>query len=139
MKRLSLSLALVLVGPAGAAQDSVLVRRAQQVIVSSLDSSLPAVPFAKWLAQLGRVSPDAIRWEVNDCGEGGDGRTAPTCVEAAFDLAPSSTANVSLTVAGRDGASVKPAIAMLYARAGSAVRMFKTLPEWVAYVRRGEP
>ena len=118
------------------AQEPEFVALAQRVSVSSLDRAFPAIPFARWLAQTGAVNQAAIRWEVNDCGEGGDGRTAPTCVEAVFGLASDATAHASLLVAARDGTPVKPAIYALYALAGNAVARFSKLREWVVYVRR---
>ena len=74
-------LALSTVTPAFA-QEAELIAAAQRVRAASLDSTQPKVPFERWLAQVGRVPRSAIRWEVNDCGEGGDGRKAPTCVSA---------------------------------------------------------
>jgi hypothetical protein len=131
--------AAVLVASSAAAmnapQEAALVRLAQRVRVSSLDSTLPATDLARWLAAQTAVDRSAIRWEVNDCGEGGDGRTAPTCVEAAVDLAANTTASVSLLVAARDGARVKPAIYSLSTLTGHDVTFFKTLHEWSAFVR----
>ena len=140
MKPLPAAVALLLVASGAAAptvaQQPDLVRLAQRVPVSSLDSTFPPVAFERWLAQVGNRSKDAIRWEVNDCGEGGDGLAAPTCVEAVFDLAPDTTAHASLIVAGTDGTPGKPAIWILSAAAGTSVITFTRLPEWVAYVRR---
>ena len=129
---------LVALGAAApaAAQQPELVQRAQRVLASSLDSTLPPVPFEQWLAQLAGRSISTIRWESNDCGEGGDGLVAPTCVEALLDLAPGVTAHVSLVVAGIDGTPSKPVIWMLYASRGASITDFKELPGWVAYVRR---
>lgn len=73
---------------------------------------------------------------VNDCGEGGDGRAAPTCVEAIVALGPDSTAHASPIVAGLDGNPVTPAVWMLYRIAGPSVTDFKRLSDWVAQVRR---
>src|SRR3989475_7111452 len=82
------------------AQEAQLIAAAQRVSAASLESTQPDVPFERWLAELGRVPRSAIRWEVNDCGEGGDGREAPTCVEAILKLAADTTAHASLVVAG---------------------------------------
>src|SRR5260221_13546349 len=76
----------------------------------------------------------AIKWEVNDCGEGGDGREAPTCVEAIFGLSGDATAHASLAVTRIDGKRMKPAIWDLAAGAGYSFTGFKTLREWAAYV-----
>jgi hypothetical protein len=118
------------------AQEAALIAAAQQVSVASLDSTYPHVPFEKWLAELGRVRTSAIQWEVNDCGEGGDGRVAPTCVEASLEVAPRDTVYASLIVAGIDGVRSTPAIWMLYARvAANPFTDFRRLSDWVAYVR----
>jgi len=100
------------------AQQPDLVRLAQRVPVSTLDSTFPPISFEHWLAQVGNRSKDAIRWE------------------AVFDLAPDTTAHASLIVAGTDGTPGKPAIWILSAAAGTSVITFTRLPEWVAYVRR---
>ena len=112
-----------------------LVAVAKRVPVASLDSTLPAVPFERWLAELRSVPPSAITWEVNDCGEGGDGRQAPTCVEAILNLTADTTAHASLVVAGLDGRRSKPAIWSLSVGVGYAFTGFKTLREWAAYLR----
>jgi hypothetical protein len=116
-------------------QDSALIERARQVSVASLDSNLPVMPLEQWLATLRPLPPSALHWEVNDCGEGGDGREAPTCVEATLDLAPDTTAHASLIMAGLDGAPDRPAVWMLYAIARNSVLDFKQLREWAAFVR----
>ena len=113
-----------------------MVHLAQRVLVSSLDSGFPRLPLGEWLARLPGGSAAAIRWETNDCGEGGDGLAAPTCVEALLQLAPDTTAHLSLIVAGLDGAPGAPAIWMLYAATGSSDTSFKRLADWAAYVRR---
>ena len=117
------------------AQEAQLIAAAQRVSVASLDSTHPDVPFERWLAELARVPRSAIRWEVNDCGEGGDGREAPTCVEAIVDLAADTTAHASLVVAGIDGRRSKPAIWDLSVGAGSSFIGFKTLRQWAAFLR----
>jgi hypothetical protein len=116
-------------------QDSVWIERARQVSVVSLDSSLPVMPLEQWLATLRPLLPSTLHWEVNDCGEGGDGREAPTCVEAILDLAPDTTAHASLIMAGLDGAPGQPAVWMLYGMVRNSVVEFKQLREWAAFVR----
>jgi len=127
-------LALSTVTPAFA-QEAELIVAAQRVRAASLDSTQPKVPFETWLAQVSRVPRSAIRWEVNDCGEGGDGREAPTCVEATLKLAADTTAHASLVVAGIDGKRSKPAIWDLSVGAGSTFIGFKTLRQWAAYLQ----
>ena len=132
---LLLFVALAAAGPTVAQQPEV-VQRAQRVLVSSLDSGFPSVPLGEWLAQLPGRPANTIQWETNDCGEGGDGLQAPTCVEALLQLAPGTTAHLSLVVAGIDGTPGTPAIWMLYATTGDSITNFKALPDWVAYLRR---
>ena len=134
MNSLLAILALRSVTPA-LAQEAALIAAARRVSVASLESTQRDVPFERWLAELGRVPRSAIRWEVNDCGEGGDGREAPTCIEAILDLTADTTAHVSLVVAGIDGKRSKPAIWDLSVGAGSSFIGFKTLRQWAAYLR----
>jgi len=119
---------------AGSASGQELVAVAKRVLVASLDSTLPPVPFETWLAHLRGVPATAIIWEVNDCGEGGDGREAPTCVEAMLHLTGDTTARASLVVAGIDGTRAQPAIWDLSVGSGHAFTGFKTLREWAARV-----
>ena len=117
------------------AQDTPLIERARGVSVASLDSSFAAKPFERWLKTLRRLPPSTLQWEVNDCGEGGDGLEAPTCVEAILELAPETTAHASLIMAGLDGTPSAPAIWMLYAVTRDSIADFKHLAEWAAFVR----
>ena len=138
MKLLPASFAAVLValgagGPASAQQPE-LVQQVQRVLVASLDSGFPSLSLEQWLAQLPGRSAEAIRWEANDCGEGGDGLAAPTCVEAVLQLARDTTAHLSLIVAGIDGTRGVPAIWMLYGITGASIATFKRLRDWVAFV-----
>ncbi len=119
-----------------AAQQPNLIRRAQRVPAAALDSTLPTVAFERWLAQTSGLPTSAIRWEVNDCGEGGDGLAAPTCVEAALDLAPDTAAHVSLILADTAAHPAPPAVWLLYISADTTVTYFKHLPTWAAAVRR---
>jgi hypothetical protein len=122
---------MAVAGPV-AAQDS-LIAVAKGVSLSSLDSTLPALPLALWLSTLRPGA--AIEWEVNDCGEGGDGRRAPTCVEAMIRLGGDSTAHASLIVAGTDGKSSEPAVWDLAIELGSSFTNFKKLHDWAARIR----
>jgi hypothetical protein len=133
--RTSLALCLLAAGAVPAIAQELLAT-ARRVRLSSLDSTFAPVPFDKWLAELSGVPLSGITWEVNDCGEGGDGREAPTCVEAILPLRADTTAHASLVVAGIDGRHSTPAIWDLSVGAGSSFTGFKTLREWAAYVRR---
>jgi hypothetical protein len=120
---------------ASAQRDSTLVARAQQTPVRSLDSAFVGAPLVEWIGSLRSLRASQIHWEVNDCGEGGDGRAAPTCVEAILDLAPDTTAHISLIVADLTGKPSTPGIFMLNAVGGQSLIEFKTLAEWAAFVR----
>jgi hypothetical protein len=116
--------------------DAALIASAQRVSVRTLDSSFTATPFAEWVATLRPSVASRIRWELNDCGEGGDGRKAPFCAEAVLPLGPDTTAHASLMVASTDRVVAgPPVIAMLYVVAGKDIVHFKTLTEWAAFVR----
>lgn len=121
---------------AASAQDSALIERARRVSVASLDSSFAVMPFEQWLTTLRQLPASALQWEVNDCGEGGDGLEAPTCVEVMLRLAPDTTAHVSLLMAGLDGTPGPPGIWMLYAVTRDTIVDFKSLDDWAAFVRR---
>ena len=116
-------------------QERRLLATAKRVRAASLDSTLPAVPFEKWLADVARVPVSAIKWVVNDCGEGGVGREAPTCVEAILSLRADTTAHASLVVAAIDGTRLKPAVWDLSVGAGYSFTGFKTLGAWAAHLR----
>ena len=118
------------------AQDAALVEGARHVSVASLDPSFAPMPFEQWLTTLRQLPPSALQWEVNDCGEGGDGLEAPTCVEAILELGPDTTAHASLIMAGLDGTPGEPAIWMLYAVTQDSITDFERLSEWAAFVRR---
>ena len=123
---------LIPVAVPAAAQEH-LIAAAKRVSAASLDSTLPAISFERWLAS---VRPTAtIEWEVNDCGEGGDGRDAPTCVEAILRFKGDTTAHASLIVAGLDGKESEPAVWDLSIGVGNAFTGFKTLSNWAASTR----
>lgn len=128
--------ALLVAAAPSTAQQHDRIGRAQRTMAATLDSTLPSIRFEQWLAQTAGVPPRAIRWEVNDCGEGGDGLAAPTCVEATLDLAPDTSAHVSLILADTAGHPAAPAVWDLYVTAGMAMTYFKRLPDWAAYIRR---
>jgi hypothetical protein len=129
-------LLLILLGGAAPLSAQDFIARAKRVRVVSLDSTLPSIPFERWLKSLGAVGDSAVDWEVNDCGEGGDGNVAPTCVEAFIDLGQDTTASASLLVVGTDGKRAKrPVIWGLWSAADSSYTPFETLHEWGSYVR----
>jgi hypothetical protein len=115
-----------------AGQDLIAV--AKGVSVASLDSNLPAVPLERWLGYL--CPPAAIKWEVNDCGEGGDGLQAPTCVEAILDLGGDTTAHASISLLDVEGKRVTPGVWDLSIGAGYSFTGFKTLHQWAEQIRK---
>ena len=114
------------------AQD--LVALVKRTGVASLDSTLPAVSLDRWLSNLARAAHAGLRWETSDCGEGGDGRAAPTCVEAVISLRADTTAHLSIAAADLDGKRVTPRVWDLSIVAGERSAPIRTLHEWAAYV-----
>ena len=102
--------------------------------MASLDSNLPAVPLERWLGYL--CPPADIKWEVNDCGEGGDGRQAPTCVEAILALGGDTTAHASISLLDVEGKRVTPGVWDLSIGAGYSVTGFKTLHQRAEQIRK---
>src|SRR4051794_10770175 len=78
------------------------IERAQNVLVSTFDRSLPKVTLKFFLESESEGAK--IEWEVNDCGEQtGDpavnrGRDIPTCVEANFKLKDQRSVDVMVAV-----------------------------------------
>jgi hypothetical protein len=78
------------------------IQRVKNLLVSSLDRSLPNVSLEFFLKNEGGGAP--VKWEVNDCGEqtgnpaADEGRDFPMCVEARMDLKDGHTVTVVVTV-----------------------------------------
>ena len=119
-----------------AAQDSTIVAVARRVSMSQLDSTYADESFEAWLSTLVGGSSNTIHWEINDCGEGGDGQTGPVCAEAGVTLSSDTTLFISLLVGARDGSAQPPAVWMLFARETGQYRHFTELAEVVAYVHQ---
>ncbi len=107
----------------------------QHLPVAKLDASLPRTPLETWLAEVGGVKKDAIQWEVNDCGEGGDGREAPTCAEAILLLQGGVSAHLSLAVADIHGKAFGPSVWDMSIGSGTTFTGFRSLPAWATSVR----
>ncbi len=122
----------------GDAQVAPPIETAKRVSVSALASGYPDRPLEEWLVELTRVEPDDVSWEVNDCGEGGDGRQAPTCVEASVTRSPDTSIHVSLVVQSISAKTDQPEIWMLYATERGQVRVMQTLTDVVDYARRAD-
>ena len=61
-------------------QGSEFIDALKKTKASSLEKGLPDKVIPEWIENTFINGKKAI-WEVNDCGEGGDGRSAPVCVE----------------------------------------------------------
>lgn len=125
---------------AGQTPDSTLLRSAQDALLSTLDSTASGLTLAEWLARLGGDPVTAVRWELNDCGEGGDGRAAPTCVEGHVTLAPDTSVTVDVIVVGLDGTPAPhPELFSLTAARGADVTFVNTFREMEELVGRRSP
>lgn len=116
--------------------DSTLVARMQNFSVGQIDSTLGTGTFASWLERA--LGPNAtITWEVNDCGEGGDGRPAPTCVGAEARLQPRGRVYVMMMVGNGSGEMVgDPALWSAEIQLLGPLEEVKRLADLPATVRR---
>jgi hypothetical protein len=94
------------------ARDAKAIQAAMHANVKQIESSLPDMPFEKWLRD--RIGPQKqMVWEVNDCGEQSGnpeidkGRNFPMCVSALVDLGSEQKLDVQLVV-GTFGSGLKP-------------------------------
>jgi hypothetical protein len=104
-----------------------LIDRLKRTRVSSL-----AIPgdesFDRWVTRLlGR----SVTWEVNDCGEGGDGRIAPICVEVASETPK---LYLWILVADTKGKAAPPQLFEGSVQVGSENRDIKRLADLPALV-----
>lgn len=95
-------------------KDSEFIDAVQQSKISALEQGLPDVPILQWVIETFQHGKNAV-WEVNDCGEGGDGKQAPTCVEFKIPQQNGYYLHIS-SVVGRANAQVitKPHLWMVY-------------------------
>jgi hypothetical protein len=119
--------------PSGAGGQD-LIATVQLTSVAVLDSTMPNIPLESWLATL---VEGPVSWEANDCGEGGDGREAPTCVEAILALRGDTTAHLSVIAADLEGRQQgPPAVWNLSVGTGSTFTGYASLREWAERVKR---
>jgi hypothetical protein len=112
------------------AQEPQLAGNVQSILMSALEPDAPSITLSQWLSRLGGTPSGGLKWEVNDCGEGGDGLEAPTCVEGRVSLGSGRVAAVSVAVVTSAGKAVgKPSIFMMYVRDGQNVEFAKTTRE----------
>ena len=132
----------VLSCPIAQSQDSKLIDTLKNTKASMLEKGLPNKAFELWIKDTFAGNGEKVSWEVNDCGEGGDGRSAPACVEAKIPQSDGYSLRISALVEDRDGRAVKdPQLYMVYFYKGEgykaidvitaksiadAVRMYKT-------------
>ena len=94
--------------------DSSLIDVVRNLNVATLEEGLPDIAVPLWLEQAFEHGKQ-VEWEVNDCGEGGDGRTAPFCVEAIIPQQKGYRLHISVIVADRARQKIsKPQILMIY-------------------------
>ena len=95
-------------------KDSVFIDAVQKSKASILELGLPDVPILQWIKNTFEHGGNTI-WEVNDCGEGGDGREAPVCVEFKIPQQNGYYLHISSVVGGINAQVVtKPHLWMVY-------------------------
>lgn len=115
------------------------VRILKMTKVSTLEKGLPNISFQKWVKDTFKRN-DAV-WEVNDCGEGGDGRSHPICAEVQIPQQNGYSLNIMVVVADSKGRKVaKPEIFQIYFYKGENYKTFdvkdvKSLSEAVQIYR----
>ena len=83
---------------------------------ATLEKGLPDIVIPQGLENTFQ-NGDKVTWEVNDCGEGGDGRAAPVCVEAIVPQKNGYNLHISTIVGDTAGQKIaKPQIMMVYFR-----------------------
>jgi hypothetical protein len=81
---------------------------------SILEEGLPNIAIPLWVERTFHHGAKAS-WEVNDCGEGGDGRVAPVCVEVNIPQQNGYYLHISSVVGDTEGKKIaKPQLFMVY-------------------------
>ncbi|KAF0145869.1 MAG: hypothetical protein FD156_547 [Nitrospirae bacterium] len=97
-------------------QDSDYINIVKKTKAGVLEKGLPDIVIPQWLENTFTCGGKAT-WEVNDCGEGGDGRTAPACVESIIPQQNGYYLHISIIVADTTGQKIaKPQTMMIYFR-----------------------
>jgi len=119
---LMLSALCFLASPAAKAQqqEKEIIAYAQNINVSTLDSTLPEQLIEVWLSSL--LGPKAtITWEVNDCGEqsgvAGDSSSVnpPICAQVTSKLEDGRTVGIQIIVGTfKNGVKGKPEVYFIY-------------------------
>lgn len=98
-----------------AAQDTTsrnteLISEVQRLSATALGARGTQLSFGDWMAHLGGVPASAVKWDVNDCGEGSNGRIAPTCVTARLTPGTDAQIAVDLMVIDMLGRRTRPSV-----------------------------
>jgi len=97
-------------------QDSDYIDIVKKTKAAILEKGLPDIVIPRWLENIFENGGKAT-WEVNDCGEGGDGRTAPVCVESIIPQQNGYYLHISIIVGDTTGQKIaKPQTMMIYFR-----------------------
>ena len=95
-------------------QDSEFIDTVKTTNASVLEKGLPNIVIPQWLENTFQYGKNAT-WEVNDCGEGGDERTAPVCVEIKVPQQNGYYLHISSIVGDTAGQKIaKPQLMMVY-------------------------
>jgi len=95
-------------------KDSAFIDAVQTTKASTLEQGLPDVPILQWIENTFEQGGNTI-WEVNDCGEGGDAREAPVCVEFIIPQQNGYYLHISSIVGGTNAQVIaKPHLWMVY-------------------------
>lgn len=86
----------------------------QKSNASILEEGLPNIAVPQWVENTFQYGAKAT-WEVNDCGEGGDGRVSPVCVEVKIPQQNGYYLHISSIVGDIEGKkTAKPQLWMVY-------------------------
>lgn len=102
----------------------------KKILASSIDPSQPQEPVETWLR---RLLPEdaAVRWEANDCGEGGDAPDrldGPICAELRGEWAPGFVVSLLFAVGTeRKGISGNPTFFWAYIQEGATLQELTSL------------
>ena len=115
------------------------VRILKMTRVSTLEKGLPNKSFQKWVKDT--FKRDDTVWEVNDCGEGGDGISHPFCAEVQIPQQNGYSLNIMVVTGDSKGRKIdKPEIFQIYFYKGENyktidVKIVKSLSEAVQIYR----
>ncbi len=95
-------------------QDSEFIDIIKKSSAAVLEKGLPDIAIPIWLENTFQYGGKTT-WEVNDCGEGGDGRSAPVCVEMIIPQQNGYKLHISTVVGDIAGQkTARPQIMMIY-------------------------